>query len=130
MTLPKTILLVDDDDELVEVLKTTLETAGYRVLTADDGNRGLALAETQSPDLLIVDMMMPKKSGLLILEKVKSRPGNATRVIMITANEGARHRTYAEQLGVDDYICKPFETERLLASVRQLCPPNEEGASV
>lgn len=125
----KTILLVDDDDELLARLKPALESAGYRVLTADDGNRGLAASETQSPDLVVVDMMMPKKSGFLILEKIKGRPGNSTRVIMITANDGVRHRTYAEQLGVDDYICKPFATEHLLDSVRRLCPPDEEGAS-
>src|SRR5262245_22726827 len=102
----KTVLLVDDDDDLVAILKPALEAAGYRVLTADDGNAGLIAAETQSPDLVVVDMMMPKKSGFLILEKIKGRPGNTTRVVMITANDGARHRTYAQQLGVDDYICK------------------------
>jgi DNA-binding response OmpR family regulator len=129
MHLTKTILLVDDDEDLVKILKPTLEAGGYRVLTADDGNRGLAMAETQSPDLVVVDMMMPKKSGFLILEKIKGRPGNATRVIMITANEGPRHRAYAEQLGVDDYICKPFEPARLLQSVHRLCPLNDEGPS-
>jgi DNA-binding response OmpR family regulator len=125
----KTVLLVDDDDELVAALRPALESAGYRVLTADDGNAGLIAAETQAPDLVVVDMMMPRKSGFLILEKIKGRPGNATRVIMITANDGVRHRDYARQLGVDDYICKPFATEQLLDSVRRLCPPNEEGAS-
>jgi DNA-binding response OmpR family regulator len=93
------------------------------VLTADDGNLGLALAEREAPDLVVVDMMMPKKSGFLVLEKVKSRAGSAPPVIMITANEGARHRAYAEQLGVDDYLCKPFDTETFLASVERLCPP-------
>jgi DNA-binding response OmpR family regulator len=128
MSVTKTILLVDDDPEVLTGLGTVLRGRGYRVLTADDGNRGLALAEREAPDLVVVDMMMPKKSGFLVLEKVKSRPGGAPPVIMITANEGARHRAYAEQLGVDDYLCKPFDTERLLASVERLCPLPEAPA--
>ena len=122
MSATRTILLVDDDPEVLTGLGTILRARGYRVLTADDGNLGLALAEREAPDLVIVDMMMPKKSGFLVLEKVKSRPGSAPPVIMITANEGARHRAYAEQLGVDDYLCKPFDMDRLLASVQRLCP--------
>jgi DNA-binding response OmpR family regulator len=118
----KTILLVDDDPEVRSALGTVLEARGYRVLTAEDGNLGLALAERDAPDLVVVDMMMPRKSGFLVLEKLKSRPGTAPPVIMITANEGARHRAYAEQLGVDDYLCKPFESGRFLASVERLCP--------
>jgi DNA-binding response OmpR family regulator len=125
MSTSKTILLVDDDPEVCTGLGTILEGRGYRVLTAGDGNLGLALAEREAPDLVVVDMMMPKKSGFLVLEKVKGRPGGAPPVIMITANEGARHRAYAEQLGVDDYLCKPFDMERLLASVQRLCPLQE-----
>src|SRR5262249_34679091 len=105
----KTILLVDDDPIILGAMKTVLERKGYRVVTAADGNLGLALAEQQAPALVIVDMMMPKKSGFLVLEKLKSRPGQGPRVIMITANEGSRHKAYAEILGVDDYICKPFD---------------------
>jgi DNA-binding response OmpR family regulator len=99
-----------------------LENKGYRVVTAPDGNAGLALAEREQPDLVVVDMMMPKKSGFVVLEKLKSRREASPRVIMITANEGGRHRAYAEMLGVDDYIRKPFAMERLLESVERLCP--------
>ena len=74
------------------------------------------------PDLVIVDMMMPKKSGFLVLEKLKSR-GGGPPIIMITANEGSRHRAYAEMLGADDYIRKPFAMDKLLESVERLCPP-------
>jgi DNA-binding response OmpR family regulator len=122
----KTILLVDDDQEIVGALRTVLEKRGYRVLAAFDGNAGLAVAEREAPDLVVVDMMMPKKSGFIVLEKLKSRKEAGPRVIMITANEGSRHRAYAEMLGVDDYIRKPFAMERLLESVQRLCPVARE----
>jgi DNA-binding response OmpR family regulator len=123
----KTVLLIDDDAEIVAALRTVLERRGYRVLTASDGNMGLAVAEREQPEVVVVDMMMPKKSGFLVLEKLKSRrAANSPRVIMITANEGGRHRAYAELLGVDDYIRKPFALERLLESVARLCPLGPE----
>jgi DNA-binding response OmpR family regulator len=122
----KTVLIVDDDREVVEALKTVIGKRGYRVLTALDGNAGLLLAERENPDLLIVDMMMPKKSGFLIVEKLKGRKEASPRIIMITANEGSRHRAYAEMLGVDEYIRKPFAMDRLLESVERLCPVGQE----
>ncbi|HMF19170.1 MAG TPA: response regulator, partial [Gemmataceae bacterium] len=70
----KTILLIDDDREIIIALRTVLESKGYRVLTATDGNSGLAVAERENPNLVLVDMMMPKKSGFLVLEKLKSTP--------------------------------------------------------
>jgi DNA-binding response OmpR family regulator len=121
MTRPKTVLVVDDDPDIRLALQTVLERKGYRVLTANDGNAGLAVAERDLPELVIVDMMMPKKSGFLVLEKLKSRP-DGPKVIMITANEGSRHRAYAEVLGVDEYIRKPFEMTRLVEAAERLCP--------
>src|SRR5262245_25373651 len=112
MSTAKTILLVDDDADIITALRTVLEQRGYRVLTASDGNAGLALAERSAPDLVCVDMMMPKKSGFLVLEKLKSRPAGAPRVLMMTANEGSRHRAYAELLGVDAYLRKPFALDQ------------------
>ncbi len=118
----KTILVVDDEADILRTVRAALEEQGYRVLTADDGDHGLALAEREAPDLVLVDMMIPRKSGFLVLEKVKSWPHRAPPVIMMTANESSRHRAFAERLGVDDYLCKPLDMERLLASVRRLCP--------
>ncbi len=116
----KRILLVDDDPEIVETIRFALESKGYHVLIARDGNQGLALADRENPDLVILDMMMPKRSGLLVLERLRRTRPVPTRVIMITANEGARHKAYAEILGVDDYIRKPFAMDRLLESVQRL----------
>jgi DNA-binding response OmpR family regulator len=120
MAASKTILIMDDDAEIVSALRTILETKNYRVLTAMDGNTGLALAEREQPDLVVVDMMMPKKSGFLVLEKLRSRPGGLIPTIMITGNEGSRHRAYAEMLGVRDYIRKPFAMEKLVRSVEKV----------
>jgi DNA-binding response OmpR family regulator len=119
-TARKRILLVDDDREIVESMKIALESSGYNVVVARDGNQGLAMAEREDPDLVILDMMMPKRSGFLVLEKLRRTRPVPVRVIMITANEGSRHKAYAEVLGVDDYIRKPFAMDRLLDSVDRL----------
>jgi DNA-binding response OmpR family regulator len=116
----KRVLLVDDDQEIVESMKTVLESKGYEILVARDGNQGLVLAEQENPDLVVLDMMMPKRSGFLVLERLRRSRPVPLRVIMITANEGSRHKAYAEMLGVDDYIRKPFAMDRLLDSVQRL----------
>jgi DNA-binding response OmpR family regulator len=116
----KRILLVDDDREIVESMRIALEASGYEILIARDGNQGLVMVERDNPDLVILDMMMPKRSGFLVLEKVRRSRPVPLRVIMITANEGSRHKAYAEMLGVDDYIRKPFAMDRLIDSVDRL----------
>ena len=116
----KRVLLVDDDTEIVESMRTVLESRGYEILIARDGNQGLMMAEKDEPDLVVLDMMMPKRSGFLVLEKLRRSRPVPMKVIMITANEGSRHKAYAEMLGVDDYIRKPFAMDRLLASIDKL----------
>ena len=122
----KTILIVDDDPEIIESVKIALQSEGYTVFYARDGNQGLALAERENPDLIILDMMMPKRSGFLVLEKLRRTRRVPIRIIMVTANEGNRHKSYAETLGVDDYIRKPFAMDRLLDSVNRLLGQNTE----
>lgn len=119
MAKSKRVLLVDDDPEIVDTMKTVLETKGYDILVARDGNQGLAMAEREQPDLVVLDMMMPKRSGFLVLERLRKNK-KPPRVIMITANEGSRHRAYAEMLGVDEYIRKPFAMDKLIESVNRL----------
>lgn len=116
MTTPKTILVVDDDRELVDGLRVMLEKQGHRVLTAINGQEGKQVIYNQKPDLVILDMMMPRMGGYPVLEHFKDKP-DAPPIIMITANEGSRHKAYAEYLGVKDYIRKPFAMERLLDAV-------------
>ena len=114
------ILIVDDDIEIIESVRYALEGEGYEVVIARDGNQGLALAEKESPDLMILDMMMPKRSGFLVLEKLRRVSEKDLPVIMITGNEGSRHKAYAELLGVSDYIRKPFPMDRLIKAVADL----------
>jgi DNA-binding response OmpR family regulator len=113
------ILIVDDDVEIIESVRYALETEGYEVVIARDGNQGLALAERESPNLIILDMMMPKRSGFLVLEKLRRVSENMVPVIMITGNEGSRHKAYAELLGVSDYIRKPFQMDKLIRAVEK-----------
>src|SRR5882757_4693337 len=118
----KTILIVDDDRELVEGLRAVLERQGYRVMQAHDGHQGKQAIYNQRPDLVILDMMMPRMGGYPVLEHFKGKP-DAPPIIMITANEGSRHKAYAEYLGVVDYIRKPFAMERLLETVNRVLQP-------
>jgi DNA-binding response OmpR family regulator len=116
----KRVLLVDDDTEIIDSIRYALEAKGYQIFIARDGNQGLAMAESEDPDLVILDMMMPKRSGFLVLEKLRRTREVPVRVIMITANEGSRHKAYAEMLGVDDYIRKPFAMDKLVDAVQRL----------
>ena len=118
MSATKTILVMDDDPEILRSICPLLESKGYRVVTATDGNTGLAAAEREAPDLVILDMMMPRMGGYPVLEHFRGK-SDAPPIIMITANEGSRHKAYAEYLGVIDYIRKPFAMERLLESVER-----------
>jgi DNA-binding response OmpR family regulator len=112
----KIILIVDDDYELSDGIRAVLESQGHKVLQARDGQQGQNLIYQQRPDLVILDMMMPRKGGYPVLEHFRDKK-DAPPIIMITANEGSRHKAYAEYLGVVDYIRKPFAMERLLEAV-------------
>ena len=114
----KTILVVDDDLELSDGLRVVLERQGYRVIQARDGQQGKQQIYQQRPDLVILDMMMPRMGGYPVLEHFRGKQ-DAPPIIMITANEGSRHKAYAEYLGVVDYIRKPFAMERLMESVNK-----------
>src|SRR5438067_11226510 len=124
----KTILVVDDDMELSDGLRAVLEKQGHRVIQARDGQQGKQMVYQHHPDLVILDMMMPRMGGYPVLEHFRDKK-DAPPIIMITANEGSRHKAYAEYLGVVDYIRKPFAMERLLEAVQRGLagtPPDEE----
>ncbi len=119
----KTILIVEDDPDMVTALETVLADTGATIKTAMDGNAALQVARESDPDLILLDAMLPKRSGFLVLEKLKGtnkKRGEKPFVIMITGNVGKRHQTWAESLGVDGYINKPFRMERLLDAVDKL----------
>ena len=124
----KTILLVDDDPEVRQSIEAALEPSGAQLLIADNGNTAVELTLEKSPDLVILDMMLPKRSGFLVLEKIKrgKSRGEKPLVVMITANPGQRHKAYARTLGVDDYLLKPFHMDRLVEVVNRLLGGQEE----
>ena len=117
---PPRILIVDDDFEIADPVKFALEKLGYDVTHVPDGNQGVVAIANVKPDLMVLDMMMPGRSGFLVLEHLRSSKRSTVRVIMVTGNEGERHQAYARMLGADDYIHKPFAMDRLVQSVQKL----------
>src|SRR5262245_16278071 len=126
MEVKMTILFVDDDRELVDGLRAVLERQGYRVIQAHDGHQGKQAIYNQSPDLVILDMMMPRMGGYPVLEHFRGK-SEAPPIIMITANEGSRHKAYAEDLGVVEYIRKPFAMEKLMEAVQKGLSGKKDG---
>ena len=113
------ILVVDDDSEVRSAIDQALQAEGALTQTCGDGNTAVRICENEPPDLVVLDMMLPKRSGFLVLEKIK-RLEQPPRVVMVTANEGRRHQQYAEALGVDGYILKPVRLERLITMAQEL----------
>jgi DNA-binding response OmpR family regulator len=116
----KKILVVDDDYEVRSALDHALQSEGALTQSCGDGNTAVRICDSDPPDLVVLDMMLPKRSGFLVLERVKRMAEQAPKVIMVTANEGRRHKQYAEDLGVDGYILKPVRLERLISMCQDL----------
>jgi len=118
----KKVLIVDDDKDVLASLQQVLEETKADIETAMDGDTALEKVDTWKPDVMILDVMLPKRSGFLVLEKLrqKVKKDEPPRVIMITSNEGKRHRAYAESLGVDMYLNKPFRMQKLVDVVKEL----------
>ena len=110
----KTVLVVDDEQDILDLVRFRLEHDGYRVLTATDGQTGLTLAQAERPDLCILDVMMPKLSGLEVLANLRADPATAvTRVILLTARGQDADVDRGFELGAHDYVTKPFSPKEL-----------------
>ncbi|RLS28801.1 MAG: response regulator [Planctomycetota bacterium] len=120
----KTIVVIEDDRDISAAIQGVLNGAGYRVLAASNGQDGRRLIQAQKPDLVLTDMMMPRMGGFPVLEFL-AEMSDAPPVIMMTANEGSRHKAYAEMLGVVDYLRKPFAMEVMLESVARAIAAKE-----
>jgi DNA-binding response OmpR family regulator len=116
---PPSILIVEDRKEVLEVLRRTLAQNGYIVHTASDGEEGMQAALDLQPDLLILDIGLPKKSGLHVARDLRARAFRAP-VLMLTALDSVTDKVVGLESGADDYLAKPFEYEELLARVRAL----------
>ncbi|MCW5764670.1 MAG: response regulator [Phycisphaeraceae bacterium] len=113
------IVIVDDDKDVLEALDTALKSEGAVTRCVSDGNEAVRVCQDDPPELVVLDMMLPGRSGFLVLEKIKGHP-DSPMVIMVTANEGKRHQAYAESLGVDKYLLKPVPLERLITVCEEL----------
>jgi DNA-binding response OmpR family regulator len=118
----KRVLLVDDDRDILTSMQAAFEPTGATIETADNGNKAVELAEKNQPDVVVLDMMLPGRSGFLVLEKIKAKkPVNSKPfVIMITGNTGARHKMFAQTLGVSEYLTKPVKMDKLIATAQKL----------
>ena len=131
----KRILIVEDEKNIVDILSFNLSKEGYETLEAYDGETGLQLALEQDPDLVLLDLMLPKMSGFDVCRGLR-RAGHNTPVIMLTAREEETDKVLGLELGADDYITKPFSMRELLARVKanirrsEMAAPAPAGAAV
>jgi DNA-binding response OmpR family regulator len=114
-----TILVIEDRREVLDVLQRTLHDNGFRVLTAADGDTGLQIALDAKPDLIILDIGLPKRNGLAVARELRSRAFTAP-VLMLTARDTVPDKVQGLEAGADDYLAKPFDYDELLARVRAL----------
>ncbi|MGH7272392.1 MAG: response regulator transcription factor [Polyangiaceae bacterium] len=124
MTLPqgasaprRRVLVVEDDTSIALGLRINLESEGYEVISAEDGEAGLAFARTEHPDLMILDVMLPKLNGFQVLQTVR-REGLMMPIIVLSARTGEADKVTGLELGAEDYVAKPFSLVELLARVR------------
>ena len=114
--MPKKILVVDDDFDILETCRDYLKSAGYEAIAADDGLKGLALARREKPDLIVLDLMLPGMDGLEVCRAL--RKSSDVPIIMITARGEEIDRVVGLELGADDYVSKPFSVRELMARIK------------
>jgi two-component system OmpR family response regulator len=114
----ETVIVADDDPRLLRLVQFNLQQAGYRVITASDGNRALRLAENENPDLILLDVRMPLMDGLEVCRRVRNF--STVPIIMVTAKDSEEDKVAGLDAGADDYLTKPFDFEELLARLRAL----------
>jgi two-component system response regulator VicR len=112
----KKILIVDDEKNIVDILKFNLEKEGFETIEAYDGEQGLEMALNEKPDLILLDIMLPKMDGFTVCRKI--RQSLSTPILMLTAKEEEVDKVLGLELGADDYITKPFSPRELLARVK------------
>lgn len=119
------VLIVDDDRDVLDSFDAAFRAEGAQTLLAVEGDEAVRVCHETGPQLVILDMMLPRRSGFLVLEKIKGNE-DSPLVIMVTANEGKRHQEYAEALGVDRYLLKPVPLEGLITSAVELLAAKAE----
>jgi two-component system alkaline phosphatase synthesis response regulator PhoP len=123
------ILVVDDEQSIVTLLQYNLEQAGYEVITAMDGEAGKHLAETQAPDIIILDLMLPKLDGMEVCKQLRQQR-IMTPILMLTAKDDEFDKILGLELGADDYMVKPFSPREVLARVKAILRRTQVQAEV
>jgi phosphate regulon transcriptional regulator PhoB len=131
----KRILIIEDDKDIVELVRYNLEKEGFRVTAADDGATGLAQAKHSPPDLLVLDLMLPRLPGLEICKELRKNPKiPRLPILMLTARGDEADRIVGLEMGADDYVSKPFSPRELVARVKALLrradPVSEPDATI
>jgi len=124
------VLIVDDDPDVVQTISIGLADLDQTILTASDGAQALEVAEQEGPDILVLDLMLPRRGGFQVLQKLKGNRtmrGKRPLICMVTGNEGMRHQQFAEQNGVDDYLRKPFAIPNLVEIVQDFIAKLDAG---
>ena len=116
MEQPKTVLIVEDEKNIVDILRFNLQREGYQTAEAYDGEEGLEKARTADPDLILLDVMLPKMNGFDVCRQLREA-GSSVPVIILTAREEEADKVFGLEIGADDYITKPFSMRELLARV-------------
>ena len=115
----KTVLIVEDEKNIVDIIRFNLQRTGYNTLEAYDGEAGLAMAREKKPDLILLDVMMPKMMGFDVCRALRAE-GDNVPVIILTAREEEEDKILGLEIGADDYITKPFSMRELLAREKGL----------
>ena len=124
----KRILIVEDEKNIVDILRFNLQRAGYQTLEAYDGEDGLAQAVSANPDLILLDVMLPKKNGFDVCRALRDQ-GSSVPVIILTAREEEADKVLGLELGADDYMIKPFDSKELVARVKAVLRRYQAGSS-
>ena len=124
---PPTVLVVDDDARVVELLQITLGGRGYRVLTAHDGEEALETVRASCPDFVVLDVRIPRRSGFEVCETLRNEPGTKTLpIILISGNAATESRLQGLRAGADDYLTKPFSPRELLLKMQRILERNRD----
>lgn len=119
--MPKKILLVDDDPDIMSMVKMRLESCGYKVISAADGNTAYNMAKSESPDLIVQDLMLPDMDGYQVCRLLKfDQKYKHIPIIMLTARGQEEDKEWGRKVGVDCYMTKPFEAKELLIKIKEL----------
>ncbi len=115
LTRPTSVLIIEDDPNIVDLIRVNLAVRGFETLVSSDGSKALALLETEQPDMVLLDLMLPEVDGFELCKQIRER--SSVAIIVVSARGGERDKVTALNMGADDYMTKPFGIEELLARI-------------